>query len=109
MHTWKQIFSTSFTVLLNAVHLSWGNEFKENNRLTRIDWKVREHTEEKYMSFFLFHKLIFTFWIGLAGYMWMCLSDFYKMIEEQDFNRNIDKTFHFVPYIACVHAFSISK
>lgn len=89
--------------------MSWGIEFKESNRLTRINWKFYEHLGKEHVTIFGFYKLIFTFFIGLEGYMWIRFSDFYKIIVEQDFNREIDQSFHFVPFIACVHAFSLSK
>lgn len=88
--------------------MSWGRELKEKNLLTRLDWKFEEHVGGMVVFWTLF-KFYWALYFGLMGYYLMKRSEFYEMIIEQDFNRDIQKSFHFVPFIACVHAFCISK
>lgn len=102
---------TSFAAIINSVHLLWGIESIEENRLTRLDWKYIEFYGGKHLTLFGIAKFLTVTVCGILPPICMISSEFYKMIGEQNFNQNsyLQKSFHFVPFIACVHVFSTSK
>lgn len=95
------------------MHSSQGKESTEENALTRLDWTFCEVTEIEHLCDFItvwaFLKLFWSLSFGSLGFCLMFQSDFYKMMDEKDFNQDNVESFHFVPFIACAHVFSISK
>lgn len=90
-------------------HLSWGKELILENLSKRPYWILKECAEIKQLTIWGNVKLNLAFGCGCVGFDLLIHSEFYKMFKEQDFNRDIVESFHYVPFIACAHAFSISK
>ena len=113
--TWKkqqQILCSFFlTVSLDVVYLSWGEESREVNRFTKFFWKLT--------AFKLNQKSLEGSWAQYRLSMWFCgivptillLYMYYADLKDKmyvNLDQANEQTDNLLPFIVCVHLFSIS-